>query len=32
MNWEKIQFLITCIMFIATLIGFLAIILTWINA
>jgi hypothetical protein len=32
MNWEKLQFLITCVMFAATLIGFLAIIFTWVSA
>jgi hypothetical protein len=32
MNWEKLQFLITLVMFIITLVGFVAIFLMWIIA
>lgn len=32
MNWEKLQFLITLVMYIITLVGFVAIFLMWIIA
>jgi hypothetical protein len=32
MNWERLQFLITLVMYIITLVGFVAIFLMWITA